>query len=217
MKKVNELAKTVQAEGTESLAFYELFTIITAETIEPKAESFSRQLKGDVADAISEGYQLLLELVEKWERTGSFHSFFKTSYTNRLINKVKATNADVRSHNTSYDISISESIVSEGGNDMTIIDRLFDKSLYTEFDIEDNENTFEGMLAGFRKKNPEQADIISIMLNFSDDDKQKDKTNTYCEYFGVHKYTSVIQKRVSRAREAFKNYLIKNNYDGVAV
>lgn len=215
MKNVNQLVLTVQAEGNESFAWVELFETVMKETIEPKADSFQRQLKGDVQEGISEGYKLLMDLVGSWDGTGNFHSLFKTSYENRLKNLVKHIGRNKRKHNTSYDLSLSETIDSnfDGGNDMTVIDRVFDKALYTEFDIteKDTPSLYE-LLDAFAYNKPEQAGVINVMLGFDSDMKQSDKTNAYCEYFGVQTYTSAVQKKVSRAREAFKKFLTQNNY-----
>jgi len=214
MKNVNTLVQAVKEQGTESIAYKELFNTIYIETIVPKAESFEWQLKGNIQQGIDEGINLIMELVESWNGSGNFHSFFKTSYTNRLINLVKYIGRDKRKHNYAYDVSLSETIESQydGGNEMTVIDRLYDKSLYTEFDITESENQVEILLEAFRKVKPEQADLLDIMINLPDDAKKNELTSAVCEYYGVNMYTSVIQKRVSRAREAFKNFLLKNNY-----
>lgn len=216
MKNVNELVQAVKVEGMESTAFSELFIIINAETIEPKAESFKKQLKGDVAKAVSEGYELLMKLIYKWEGTGSFHTLYKTSYTNLLKNEVKATSAQKRKHNTSYEVSLSETIPSPytSATELTMIDALYAESLYTEFDVTEinEDNQVEVLLEQFREKKPEQADLIDIMLNLSDNPAKSELTDAVCNYYGTQKYTGVIQKRVSRAKESFYKFISQNNY-----
>jgi hypothetical protein len=212
MKQVNHLVQAVRENGTESIEYNKLFTIIYSETIVPKAESFELQLKGNVDEAINEGIDLFMELLEKWNGTGNFHSLFKTSYNNRLKNLVKYINREKRKHNYSYDLSLSESAPSETGDASPIIEVLNDKSLISEFDITETNSRLEELLESFRKIKPEQADLLDIMIQQPYDSKKSDFTKTICEYYGVQKYTDVIQKRVSRAREAFKKHLIKNNY-----
>jgi hypothetical protein len=215
MKNVNQLVSNVQAEGNESYSYVELFEVLSTQTIEPKAESFRKQLKGNTDEAISEGYKLMMELVHTWDGSGNFHTLFKTSYTNRLKNLIKHIGRNKRKHNTSYDISLSESVASvlSMGEASPIIETLYDASLVSTFDITEEKTKLEKLIEMFGVKYPEQADVINIMIGFNDDMVQMEKTNAYCEYFGVQSYTSAIQKRVSRSREAFKNFLTKNNYN----
>lgn len=213
MKNVNELVRTVQAEGNESFAWVELFEVINAETIEPKSKSFSSQLKGDVDKGISEGYKLLMELTESWDGTGNFHTLFKTSFNNRLLNQVKEIGRNKRKHNTSYDVSLSESTKSEGEKS-PILEVIGDPSLQTSFNIEESNKTkLETMFDKYAEKHPEQAGVIEIMLGFGWDAKQSDKTEAYCKYYGVDTYSSAIQKRVSRVRDSFYKFLDNNGYE----
>jgi hypothetical protein len=68
------------------------------------------------------------------------------------------------------------------------------------------------ILQKFAEKHPEQAGVLEIMTRFGQATSQAEKTSAYCEYYGVQEYTQAIQKRVSRARESFKTFLIKNDY-----
>jgi hypothetical protein len=215
MKNVNQLVFDVQAEGNDSYSYVELFDVIATQTIEPKAESFRKQLKGQVEEAISIGYDLLMELVPAWDGTGNFHTLFKTSYTNRLINHVKYVAREKRSHNTNYDVSLSENAASEmnTGEASPLIETINDDSLTSTFDItEDGVNKVEALLELFAIKYPEQAEVLDIMTLFSDDTKQSEKTTAYTEHYCTQTYTQAIQKRVSRSRENFKKFLIKNGY-----
>src|SRR5699024_1998205 len=101
------------------------------------------------------------------------------------------------------------------GESSPMIEVLDDESLRTSFDITEAETPLETLIEEYAEKNPKKAGIINIMLNFSDDTKQSEKTHAYCEYFGVQEYTTVIQKRVSRVRQSFKKFLENNNYEGV--
>jgi hypothetical protein len=136
MKNVNELVNQVKEHGTESIPFMELFETLNKETIEPKAKSFSKQLRGDESEAISEGYSLMMELVESWDGTGNFHTLFKTSYENRLKNLIKYMARNKRKHNTSYDVSLSSNVNTKSGTEASpIIETLDDVALTTSFDI----------------------------------------------------------------------------------
>jgi hypothetical protein len=212
MKNVNQLVKTVQAEGNESFAYVELFETLSAETIVPKSESYSRQLKGDVDAGISEGYKLIMELVKSWDGTGSFHSLFKTSFDNRLKNLVKHIGRQKRKHNTSYDVSLSGS-VERDGEASPILEVIDDSSLHSTFDVTEDKGLLESVFAQFAEKYPEQAAVCEILGSFPDDGKQKEKTEALCNYYGipVDQYKTV-QKKVSRSREAFKKFLVKSNY-----
>lgn len=218
MKNVNELVKKLQAtkKGTDEweYLFTDLFNIINTETIEPKAESFERQLRGDISAGISEGYMLLQELVETWNGTGNFHSLFKISFENRLKNLVKFITRNKRKHNTAYDVSLSAS-AERDGEASPIIEVIDDVRCHIYFDVTDKVDgvpTLDELIDMFTEEYPEQAGIINIMISFSYDTKKSEITRAFCEYFGVQKYTPVIQKRVSRSREAFKKFLIKHNY-----
>jgi len=214
MKNVNQLVLTVQAEGLESMAFIELFNIINKETIVPKANSFRLQLKGNVESAISEGYELLADLTTSWNGSGNFHSLFKTAYTNRLKNMVKYVNRNKRRHETNYDVSVSETVATNE-EPAPILEVATESQLQIVVDYDASFNgkpTLELLIADFQHAYPEQAGVINLMLGFTPDTAQVDKTRAYCEYFGTQTYTSAIQKKVSRSREAFKNFLIDNNY-----
>ena len=214
MKNVNDLVNQVKEQGTESIPFMELFETLNKETIEPKAKSFSRQLKGDEAEAHSEGYTLMMELVESWDGTGNFHTLFKSSYENRLKNLIKYIGRNKRKHNTSYNLSLSDTTnnVMEGDEMSPHIETLNHPDLITTFDITDEHGQLEALLGLFGETNPEQAGLIEIMTTFGQATPQADKTNAYCNYFGVQEYSQVIQKRVSRARESFKKFLTKNDF-----
>ncbi len=214
MKNVNELVQAVRTEGKESMEYAELFTTVMTETIEPKAESFGKQLKGDVASGIDEGIKLFMELVDTWNGTGNFHSLFKTAYANRLKNHVKYLNRDKRKHNTSYDISLS-GVVEGTYSESSVTEVIVDDTLNTSFDITEEKGTLEKLIDAFSLHNKEQGDLINIMLSFPEDAKTSDYTKAYIEYFGVQVYAGVPQKKVSRAKNDFKKFLQKNNYEGV--
>lgn len=214
MKNVNQLVLDVQTEGKEGMAFVELFQTIMNETIEPKAQSYSRQLKGDIAEAIDAGIDLLTELVDTWNGTGNFNTLFSVSYNNRLKNLVKYLGRNKRKHNTSYDVSLSETTdVGEGASH--ILEVIDDEQLHTTFDItaDEEQALLTDLLEEYEVKKPKTAGLIRIMLSFSDDTKISTKTQAYCDYFGESEYTQAIQKRVSRARESFYKFLVKNNYN----
>ncbi|MDF2010249.1 hypothetical protein [Priestia megaterium] len=213
MKNVNQLVLEVQAEGKDGLAFVELFEVMMSEVIEPKAKSYSRQLKGDVSEAISEGTALLIELVDVWNGTGKFSTFFTASFNNRIRNLVKYMNRDKRKHNTSYDLSLSETC-NNGGENSPIIEVIDAEELHTTFDItEDNDTeTLLDLLEEYEVKKPKTAGLIRIMISFPNNARLSEKTQAYANYFGQEEYNTVIQKRVSRARESFQKFLLKNNY-----
>jgi hypothetical protein len=212
MKNVNQLVMAVQSEGTESFAFVELFEVISTETINPKAESYSRQLKGDVESGVSEGYKLLMELVETWDGTGSFHSLFKTSFDNRLKNLVKFIGRNKRKHNTSYDVSLSGS-VERDGEASPIMEVIDDASLQSTFDITEEKGKLFTLLDMFSENHPEKGAVCEILMAYPKGSSQKEKTKALCNHYGiaVEEYET-IQKKVSRSREAFKKFLHKNSY-----
>lgn len=210
MKNVNELVLKVKEEGTESYAFVELFSIIKTETIEPKAKSFSKQLKGDVASAISMGVTLITELIESWNGTGNFHTLFKTSFDNRLKNLVAYQVRKKRRHNTSYDLSLSES-TEQDGESSPILEVIDDRSLQTSFEVTDKKLSLSELMDKFKAENPEKGGVIEILSLFGDEDKQSDRTKALCDFYGVTDYKK-IQKRVSRSREAFAKFLHKHDY-----
>lgn len=210
MKNVNQLVLNVQALGTEGVDFLELFNIINKETIEPKAKSYILPLKGDLAEAYSQGYELLVTLCEKWNGTGNFHTLYKKSYSNLLINLKTYTGRNVRKHNTSYQISLSEGGVT-GDEYSPVLETLYDESLVTYIKEEEETVSLESLIVKFGEVNPEKAGIIEIMVMFTPETPQSEKTRAYCEYFGVQEYTK-IQKRISRARESFYKFLKANDY-----
>lgn len=214
MKNVNQLVLAVQSEGFESVAFYDLYNIINSETIEPKANSFRLQLKGQVDCAISDGYDLLFDLTQKWNGTGNFHSLFKTAYTNRLKNMVKYVNRKKRKHETNYDMSLSD-FVKGPDEPSSILEVASERQLHchVNYDASFNEvHSLETLIEMFAEAHPTEAGVINLMIMFTPDTPQAEKTRAYCDYYGVQTYTSVIQKRVSRSREAFKKFLLKNDY-----
>lgn len=213
MKNVNELVLTVQAEGKESYAYVELFDVISSETINPKTASFRLQLKGQIEEAISEGYALLMELVNSWDGTGNFHSLYKTSFNNRLLNLVKYMKREKRTQDVNYSVSLSETAKAESGESSPMLEVATDDKLQTSVDFLkfESEPTIESMIAKFGENNPEQAGVIELMTNFSDDMKQVEKSKAFCVYFGVQTYTE-IQKKVSRSREAFYKFLKQNDF-----
>jgi hypothetical protein len=214
MKNVNELVLKVQAEGKESFAWVDLFETINKQTIEPKTNSFSSQLKGDVQTGISEGWELLMDLVKKWDGTGNFHSLFKTSFDNRLKNLVKHVGRNKRKHNTSYQVSLSESANAESGESSPILEVTTEAKLHSSFDVvEDMDKpSFDSLLDAFSEKYPEKGGIIDIMVAFPDDSHQAEKTEAFAKFYGSDTYTSAIQRRVSRVRESFDKFLENNGY-----
>ncbi len=213
MLNVNETVKVIQSQGTagkESFEFSELFMLFNNKYIEPKAKSFERQLKGDVADGISAGFELLTELVDTWDGTGSFTALFNKSFRNRLINLVESKKAKKRSHNTNYDFSID---YPEQETEQPASRDIFeDPKLHTTFDITDSSQpSLLGLLDKFKEKNPEQGGVIDVMIDFHPDMKKYEKTKLLCEYYGVEEYTP-IQKKVSRAKKAFEKFLQQNHF-----
>ena len=220
MKNVTELAKYVQANGKDCVEYDDLFNIIYQDTILPKTMSFKLQLNGNIEEGIDEGVDLFIELLDKWEGKGNFHTLYKTSFTNRLINLVNYMKRNIRKHNYSYDVSLSDNSVvmyKDQASSSPMIETLNDSSLTTEFDVTTLENRVETLLEEFRKIKPEQADLLDILISTPHDYTKSDFTDAVCVYYGVQKYTSTIQRRVSRAKESFENFLIKNNYYEVAV
>lgn len=213
-EKTNRLALQVQAQGTESLAFVELFELVDRETIQPKVRTYSKQLKGDMAEGISIGYMLLTEMVMNWKGEGSFHRVFTVAYTNRLNNLVRDLGRDVRKHNTSYEVSLSYALDEKEENDSYEVS--YGSVLETSFDVTDKvdqEPTLEELLHSFSLKYPERYDLIVIMLGFTEEDNQATRTQAFKDYFCTQTYTSVLQKRVSRARTSFFKHLQDAGYD----
>jgi len=210
---INKLATQIQAEGTESIAFYELFNIINHRTIEPKVRSYKLQLKGDIDAGISEAYKVLMKALKKWNGSGSFHTYYKTSLDNSLRNLVKKIHRKKRSHNTNYDISLSETSAGEEETE-NILEVAKEKELQVSaFDITDEAVTTGQAIALFAQEKPEQAEIIAILFD-NCDEKKHVVIEALADYFGitVDQYTnSLYQKRVSRSREAFRTFINVNN------
>ncbi|MEW9502367.1 hypothetical protein [Jeotgalibacillus marinus] len=215
MKNINDLVKMVQVHGSESEFFIELFEIINAQTIKPKTDSFSRQLKGDVAEGYHEGYVLLMELVHSWNGTGNFHRLYKLSFTNRLRNLVKYIGRDVRKLNTSYEISLSENAKRGDSSSSNILDVALDKALHVSEEScgYGDEVSLSDVIESFADRYPEQYKIISIMEKFTPETNRDEKTKAYLDHFYAKEYTSAIQKRVSRSRSKFQKFLVESGYE----
>lgn len=209
-EEITFLIKTIQENEPENylyeVSYAELVNELMANTIEPKVNSYARQLKGDTDAGISEAYKLLMELVQNWTGEGNFLTLYKFSLDNRLKNLIEYLAKNKRKHNTSYDISLSESksryLDSTSQNNIP-----YDSSLITSFDItEDKTSKLEKLLTEFEEQYPKQSDLINIMLHKADDETKATEINRYKEYFGVDTYTPALQKQVSRARQSFKKY-----------
>ncbi|CDQ21724.1 hypothetical protein [Halobacillus karajensis] len=218
METINTIAKELQTmdKGTElyDLKFGELFELVQVEAIEPKARSFRKELNGDIAEGISIGFDVLMRTIDAWERQGDFITFFKKIYNRDLINKVKSLKADKRQHEESAgNVFLSEPIGEDGDRSHAESPELKDRSLYV-FDTYDDgsETTFDELLEQFGEEHPEKYDLINIMISMPEDSGKKDFTSEVCVYYGVQKY-SQVQKKVSRAREAFAKHLNENNYN----
>lgn len=210
LEEINELVKTIQGSEPESylyeVSYSDLVSELMTSTIKPKVDSYSKQLKGDTDAGTSEAYKLLISLVQDWTGEGNFLTLYKFSLDNRLKNLIEYLAKNKRKHNTSYDISLSESksryLDNTSQNNMP-----YDSSLITYFDITDEKTSkLEELLTEFEEQYPKQADLVNIMLHKADDETKATEINRYKNYFGVDTYTPALQKRVSRARQAFKKY-----------
>lgn len=187
-------------------------------TINGMVNSFEYTLRGDLHEGHSTAMMQLVKCVETFKYEGhEFRTYYKKSLRNKLVDLTRTLGTKKMKHNTSYSVSLSAGVMDENGFSYPILDRLHDENLYTNNKYEAEEGTtLSDLLDGFAVMDKEKADILEILITYSAEGYQKrDVTDALARYFGSNEYTGLIQKRVSRAREAFRKYATEQGYEGL--
>lgn len=211
---VIELKQVEKDSYTWDCLFTDIYTCLHGE-LEAIVYYYERQLNGDVHSAYSEATLLLIRCIDNFEYKGfEFLSFYKKALHNKMIDEIRKINADKRKHNTSYEVSLSASLTDNEGNSYSLVDRGIDASLQAiDTYKEDDVIRLTTILDKYRCIKPIDTEVIEIMLKYSAEGYQKkDLTSALAEFYGSEKYTSTIQKRVSRVRENFKKFAIEYGY-----
>lgn len=187
-------------------------------TINGMVSSFEYTLRGDLHEGHSTALSQLVKCVETFKYEGhEFRTFYKKSLKNKLVDLTRTLGTKKMKPNTSYSVSLSAGVTDENGFSFPILDRLHNENLrvYNEYEVEEG-ITLSDLLDAFAKIDEEKANILEILITYSAEGYQKrDVTDALARYFGSNEYTGLIQKRVSRAREAFRKYAKEQGYEAV--
>lgn len=219
---MNELTKTVLELQKVKKGDYEwdcMYTYVYESllpTTNRMVESFSQVLRGDIHEAHSAAMQQLMKCVESYKYEGyEFHTFYRKSLKNKLVDLSRKLTTKKMQHNTCYAVSLSMDVTDDKGSTYSILERLHDEALHTRDSYSTGEvGSLSQLLEDFSLVDKEKAEVLEILITYSAEGYSKrDMTNALAAYYGSDGYTGTIQRRVSRAREAFKKFALDNGYN----
>jgi DNA-directed RNA polymerase specialized sigma24 family protein len=210
MNTLTNLVIKLQETEKGSVAWDSLFTEVYLE-VQPSIESivngYSYSLRGDVHAGESEAINHLMISIDKFQYTGfEFLTFYKKTLRNKLIDLIRQMNKKSMKHNTSYDVSLSATVEEDAS--LLSADKMQDEALQTTDNyFSDSEESLTAILDEFTNEKPVEAGVIDTLITYSAEGYlKKDLTSALANYYEVEKYNGTVQKRVSRAREAFKKF-----------
>lgn len=219
---MNELTKTVIELQKVEKGSHEWDTMYTyvyeclQGTINQMVSNFELALRGDIQEGHSIAMLQLIKCINTFKYEGyEFRTFYRKSLRNKLVDLTRTLMAKKMRHNTSYSVSLSTDVTDESGFSYPIMDRLQDISLrtYNRYNIEEAPSLSQ-LLDAFSEVDREKADILEILIKYSaEGNSKRDVTTALANYYGSNEYTGLIQRRVSRAREAFKKFACENGYE----
>lgn len=217
MNKLTQNVLTIQGLKNDSYERDLLFTDIyndVKRTINQVTSQYTYSLRGDAASIESVALEVLLDCVSTFTYEGyEFLTFFKKSLHNRVIDLIRHNSSAKVKHNVDYDLPISASKEDEKGEYSTI-EYLAVEGLVTKDTYELEESlTLQTILDRFSMDKPKESGAIELMFKYSGEGySKKDLTDALTKYYEGTKYAGAVQRKVSRAREAFKNYAINLGY-----
>ncbi|MFD9628608.1 hypothetical protein [Peribacillus muralis] len=219
---MNQLTNSVlklqdMKKGTEAwdTLFSEVFLGVqsAAETI---VNSYAYSLKGDVDSGFSLAMEHIEVCTEKFNYQGfEFLTFYKKTLNNKLIDLVRATNAEKVRHMTSYEVSLSATVTEEGGS-FGVEDRFTDSALQTNdsYDLDADTLSISSLLEEYAAAKPKEAELVHISMMYSSSNgyKKQDLGQAIADFFGEEEYTNTLQQRMSRATKRFKKFASEQGY-----
>lgn len=185
--------QTIEKTSMEWESLFQEVYADMVDLISTLTQSYEYQLNGDIAAAESEAGLLLMHTIDRFDDQGyEFRSFYSRSLHNKLRDMVRTAKAKKNSH-----------AYGTVGNEIDFIQHpgmmMVEKNINEEIDH---------LYGQYVRENPGHGHVLDLMLQYSAEGYSKsDLTAALIAYYGETTYTGTIQKRVSRIRESFRNYL----------
>lgn len=213
--KVLELQKVTINSPAGDFLFSDIY-MMTMNATNDLVAMFRKSLHGDEANGHSKASDVLIRCIETFEYKGyDFLTYYKKSLHNALIDECRLykTKKMQPNINTSQIVAMdnhSETPRTGLSNSTTLLSEL---PTVTDELPSFEELSFEGVLFLYKKEHTFEYRVIETLIEYSAEHyKKSDLTTALASLYESDKYTSAIQKRVSRIRNHFKEFALDLGY-----
>jgi DNA-directed RNA polymerase specialized sigma24 family protein len=212
---LNNLTQTVLILQTVEKDSYEwdlLFSQVYA-GIEKLAdrivETYREALKGDLHHGYSEAHLLLIKSIETFVYRGyEFTTYYRRVLKNRLVDLKRTAAADKNKPHSDYSLDFTRRHPTLGYT-YSVFDKVPRLLQTVDTYHKDAIHNLDNLIDEYRIENPKEADVIDIFVTYAAEGYCKsDLTAALADHYGSAEYTGKIQRRVSRIRQAFKEFLL---------
>jgi hypothetical protein len=202
--------QTVEKDSYEwDLLFSQIYAGI-AKTIEITVTSYRQALKGDLHHGFSEAQLLLLKSVKTFVFQGyEFSAYYVRALRNRLIDLKRSAAAD--KNKPHFDLSLDYMALNRpNGREYHLHDYLALKPLHcTDSYHNDELPNLDGLIEEYGTDHPQAVGVIDLLITYAAEGFSKSElTAALAAYYGSAEYDGKIQRRVSRIRQSFKEFLL---------